>query len=36
LEHLADGTGAAMPAERLERSAEAIETMGIADLTSRR
>jgi hypothetical protein len=33
---LADGTGAAMPAERLERSAEAIETMGIADLTSRR
>jgi hypothetical protein len=33
---LADGTGAAMPQERLERSAEAIETMGIADLVSRR
>ena len=33
---LADGTGAAMPAERLERSAQAIETMGIEDLTSRR
>jgi hypothetical protein len=33
---LADGTGAAMPAERLERSAQAIETMGIKDLTSRR
>jgi hypothetical protein len=33
---LADGTGAAMPAERLERSAPAIEIMGIADLTSRR
>ena len=32
---LADGTGAAMPAERLERSAEAIETMGVADLVSR-
>jgi hypothetical protein len=33
---LADGTGAAMPAERLARSAQAIEVMGIADLTSRR
>jgi hypothetical protein len=33
---LADGTGAAMPDERLERSAQAIEVMGIADLTSRR
>ena len=33
---LADGTGAAMPPERLERSAGVIETMGIADLTSRR
>ena len=33
---LADGTGAAMPAERLERSAQAIETMGVADLISRR
>jgi hypothetical protein len=33
---LADGTGAAMPAERLQRSAEAIETMGIEDLVSRR
>ncbi len=33
---LADGTGAAMPAERLERSAEAIEVMGIEHLTSRR
>jgi hypothetical protein len=33
---LADGTGAAMPEERLVRSAEAIETMGIAELTSRR
>jgi len=33
---LADGTGAAMPPERLERSAAAIETMGIADLVSRR
>jgi hypothetical protein len=32
---LADGTGAAMPPERLERSAEAIETMGIKDLVSR-
>ena len=29
---LADGTGAAMPAERLERSAQAIEIMGIAEL----
>jgi len=33
---LADGTGAAMPAGRLRDSATAIETMGIADLTSRR
>jgi hypothetical protein len=33
---LADGTGAAMPAERLQRSAEAIETMGIGSLASRR
>ena len=33
---LADGTGAAMPEERLERSAAAIEVMGIQDLTSRR
>lgn len=33
---LADGTGAAMPEERLERSAHAIEVMGITDLTSRR
>ena len=33
---LADGTGAAMPEERLSRSAQAIEVMGIADLTSRR
>jgi hypothetical protein len=33
---LADGTGAAMPAERLERSAEAIEVMRVGDLVSRR
>ena len=33
---LADGTGATMPAERLERSAVAIETMRIGGLTSRR
>jgi hypothetical protein len=33
---LADGTGAAMPPERLQRSAKAIETMGIEDLVSRR
>ena len=33
---LADGTGAAMPEERLQRSAEAIETMGAANLVSRR
>jgi hypothetical protein len=33
---LADSTGAAMPAERLARSAREIEAMGIADLTSRR
>ena len=33
---LADGTGAALPEERIQRSAEAIEAMGIADLVSRR
>lgn len=33
---LADGTGAAMPAERLERSAAEIGVMRIADLPSRR
>ena len=33
---LADGTGAAMPAERLERSAAVIDLMRIRDLTSRR
>jgi len=33
---LADGTGARMPAERLERSAAMIGVMGVADLTSRR
>ena len=33
---LADGTGAAMPAERLERSTDAIETMRIGSLISRR
>jgi hypothetical protein len=33
---LADGTGAAMPEERLHRSAEAIEAMRIGNLTSRR
>jgi hypothetical protein len=33
---LADGTGAAMPPERLARSAEAIETMRIRNLKSRR
>lgn len=32
---LADGTGAAMPQERLDRSQAAIDTMGIADLLSR-
>jgi hypothetical protein len=32
---LADGTGAAMPPERLARSAEAIATMRIEGLTSR-
>jgi len=32
---LADGTGAAMPADRLERSAAAIDQMGIANLVSR-
>src|SRR5262245_22922250 len=31
---LADGTGAAMPEERLQRSTQAIEVMGIADLVS--
>ena len=33
---LADGTGAALPEERLARSVDAIETMGAADLVSRR
>jgi hypothetical protein len=33
---LADGTGAAMPEDRLERSGFAIEAMGIQHLTSRR
>jgi hypothetical protein len=33
---LADGTGAAMPPARLERSATEIAVMGIAGLTSRR
>ena len=33
---LADGTGAAMPEERLERSAFAIATMGAEHFTSRR
>jgi hypothetical protein len=33
---LADGTGAAMPPERLARSADAIETMRIGNLISRR
>lgn len=33
---LADGTGAAMPPERLERSAAEIGVMRIADLPSRR
>ena len=33
---LADGTGAAMPSERLERSAAEIGVMRIADLPSRR
>jgi hypothetical protein len=32
---LADGTGAAMPDERLRRSATAIDTMGVANFTSR-
>jgi hypothetical protein len=32
---LADGTGAAMPDERLQRSAEAIDVMGIENLVSR-
>lgn len=33
---LADGTGARMPAERLKRSAEVIDVMRIATLTTRR
>ncbi len=33
---LADGTGARMPADRLERSAATIGAMGVADITSRR
>jgi hypothetical protein len=33
---LADGTGAAMPDERIQLSAVAIETMRIGNLTSRR
>jgi hypothetical protein len=33
---LADGTGAAMPPDRLERSAAVIAVMGIASLPSRR
>jgi hypothetical protein len=33
---LADGTGASMPPERLERSAGTIDTMQIANLVSRR
>jgi hypothetical protein len=33
---LADSTGAAMPPERIERSAGAIGAMGAADFTSRR
>ena len=33
---LADGTGAALPDERLARAAHQIETMGAADLVSRR
>lgn len=33
---LADGTGARMPADRLERGAAAIGAMGVADITSRR
>ena len=33
---LADGTGAVMPAERLERSAQAIAMMRVGNLTSRR
>src|SRR5262245_13835289 len=33
---LADSTGAAMPPDHVRRAAEASETMGIADLTSRR
>jgi hypothetical protein len=33
---LADGTGAAMPPERLERSAAEIAVMGTGSLTSRR
>lgn len=33
---LADGTGARLPGESIERSAAAIGAMGVADLTSRR
>ncbi len=33
---LADGTGARLPADRLEGSAAAIGAMGVAELTSRR
>jgi hypothetical protein len=33
---LADGTGAAMPAARLDAAADEIATMGVADLASRR
>ena len=33
---LADGTGAALPEERLARAADQIATMGAADLVSRR
>src|SRR5262249_22215720 len=33
---LADGTGAALPEERLQRSAAAIDAMGCATFTSRR
>jgi hypothetical protein len=33
---LADGTGAAMPAARLDAAADEIATMGVADLPSRR
>lgn len=33
---LADGTGARMPASRLDSSADAIDVMGVANLPSRR